>query len=69
MLQTMTPRAKADRERFEFWIDREARQGLQAIRDRDGVPESEQVRRAVTAWLEANGVKAERKRAATRKRP
>ena len=43
---------------------------LQTIKVRDGIPVSEQVRRALLAWVEAKGVlKPERKRAATRKRP
>ena len=41
---------------------------LAAIRDRDGIPVSEQVRRALKQWIEAKGViKPERKRASTRK--
>ena len=39
------------KERFEFWIEAEARQGLEAIKDRDGIPVSEQIRRAIAAWL------------------
>lgn len=39
------------KERFEFWIDADARQGLEAIKDRDGVPVAEQIRRAIAAWL------------------
>lgn len=50
--------------------------GLKAVQERDGVPQSEQVRRALKAWLDAKGVlappatatKTARKRAATRKR-
>jgi len=54
-----------------FRIDPEILEGLQAVKQRDGVPLSEQVRRALTAWLTGKGVnvKADRKRAATRKRP
>lgn len=55
--------------RFNFWMDPAQRDGLRVVKERDGVPESEQVRRAVDAWLATKGVKAERKRAATRKRP
>jgi hypothetical protein len=52
-----------------FRIDAEILDGLREVKDRDGVPISEQVRRALTVWLESKGVtKAERKRAATRKR-
>jgi hypothetical protein len=45
-------------------------EALRAIRDRDGIPVSEQVRRAIDKWVELKGVavKADRKRAATRKR-
>lgn len=41
---------------------------LKVIQDTDGVPISEQVRRGIGLWLEAKGVKSERKRAGTRKR-
>lgn len=54
-----------------FRIDQELLEGLEEIRQRDGVGVSEQVRRAIAAWLEAKGAgkkKAERKRAATRTR-
>lgn len=61
----MTPRRIAT-----FRVDEELLDGLREIEQRDGVLVSEQVRRAIRAWLEAKGVKvkAERKRAATRKR-
>lgn len=61
----MTPR-----KRYSFWIDDEQAAGLKIIKDRDGVPESEQIRRAITDWLEKKGVKikTERPRAVTRKR-
>ncbi len=54
-----------------FRLESELLEGLQQVRDRDGIPVSEQVRRAIRAWLSEKGaaVKAERKRAATRKRP
>jgi hypothetical protein len=61
----MTPR-----KRYSFWIDPEQAEGLKAVKERDGVLESEQIRRAINAWLEEKGVKkADRKRAGTRKRP
>jgi hypothetical protein len=58
------------RSRYNFWIDDELRDGLKTVRDRDGVLESEQIRRAIRDWLEKKGVKVktERPRAATRKR-
>jgi hypothetical protein len=56
------------RQRYGFWIDPEQRDGLRAVKERDGVLESEQIRRAINDWLQKRGVlKAERKRAATRK--
>ena len=53
-----------------FRVDEELLAGLRVVQERDGVPVSEQVRRAIRAWLEAKGVsmKSERKRAVTRKR-
>jgi hypothetical protein len=56
--------------RFSFWLDGELREGLRQVKERDGIPESEQVRRAIAAWLESKGVtkKAARPRAGTRER-
>jgi hypothetical protein len=45
------------RSRYNFWIDDELREGLRRVRDRDGVLESEQIRRAIRMWLEKKGVK------------
>jgi hypothetical protein len=59
------------RSRYNFWIDDELREGLRAIRERDGVLESEQIRRAIRDWIEKKGLsvrKTERKRVAPRKR-
>jgi hypothetical protein len=65
ILMSVTPKR-----RFNFFIDDEQREGLRAIKERDGVLESEQIRRAIDRWLEEKGVtKADRKRASTRKRP
>ena len=62
----MTPRA-----RYTFFIDDDMKAALTTIKERDGISESEQIRRAVKAWIEAKGVelKTERKRAVARKRP
>ena len=58
------------RSRYNFWIDDEQRKGLRKIKERDGVLESEQIRRAINVWLEKKSVrKANRKRASTRKLP
>jgi hypothetical protein len=65
MLQPMTPRKL-----YNFYIDPDLAAGLKRLKERDGVPESEQVRRAVREWLQRKGVlKAERKRVVARKRP
>lgn len=40
---------------FSFYIDADLRRGLKAIRDRDGISESEQIRRAIRAWLTSKG--------------
>jgi hypothetical protein len=52
-------------------LESELLEGLQLVRERDGIPVSEQVRRAIQSWLKEKGVivKTERKHAPTRKRP
>ena len=61
----MTPRR-----RYSFWIEDEQSDGLKAVKERDGVLESEQIRRAINDWLEKKGVrKIARKRPVTRRRP
>ena len=50
----MTPRR---RKLYSFWIDPEQAAALKAVKERDGVPESEQIRRAIDAWLTAKRVK------------
>jgi len=54
-----------------FRLDEDLLLGLQTIWERDGVQPSEQVRRAIRAWLDARGIpmKTGRKRAVTRRRP
>ena len=53
-----------------FRLDEDLLAALQVVKVRDGIPLSEQVRRALQAWVEQKGVvKSERKRAVTRKRP
>jgi hypothetical protein len=58
------------RKRHSFWIDDEQAEGLKTVKERDGVLESEQIRRAINDWLEKKSVrgKMERTRASTRKR-
>jgi hypothetical protein len=58
------------RKLYNFYIDPELAAGLKRVKARDGVPEGESIRRALAEYLEKKGaMKAERKRAATRKRP
>ena len=53
-----------------FRLETELMHALQIVKERDGIPVTEQVRRGILMWLESKGVKkAERKRAVTRKRP
>ena len=50
----MTPHR---RKLYSFWINPEQAAALKAVKERDGVPESEQIRRAIDAWLTAKRVK------------
>jgi hypothetical protein len=62
----MTPR-----KRYAFWIEDDQLEALEAIRERDGVLPSEQIRRALDRWFEEKGVsvkKSGRKRVGARKR-
>jgi predicted DNA-binding protein len=54
-----------------FRLDPELIEGLQLVKAKTGAPIAEQVRRAIVAWLRANGLteKADRKRSGARKRP
>lgn len=55
---------------YNVKIDPELLDALRAVKERDGISESEQIRRGIRLWLEQKGVmKTERKRAAARKRP
>jgi hypothetical protein len=42
--------------RYTFFIDDAERASLTAIKERDGISESEQIRRAIKAWIELKGV-------------
>jgi hypothetical protein len=52
-----------------FRLDEQTIEALAAIKERVGIPVAEQVRRALELWISKHGDKADRKRAATRKRP
>lgn len=53
-----------------FRLEEEILEALDKIRERDGVPASEQVRRALKVWIAEKGLtlKAARKRVGPRKR-
>lgn len=65
IITPMSPRI-----RYNLFLDEHQRDALRRIKARDGIPESEQIRRALDEWLERRGEKrkTERRRAATRKR-
>jgi hypothetical protein len=54
-----------------FRLESELLEGLREVRERDGIPISEQVRRAIRDWLKAKGVKvkATAKRRGDSRRP
>ena len=59
---------------YTLKMDPELIAALREIKARDGISESEQIRRGIQLWLESKGGftrhrRAERKRAVTRKRP
>ncbi len=39
------------KEPYAFWISPDQKAALRAIKDRDGIPVSEQIRRAIDQWL------------------
>jgi hypothetical protein len=52
MLTAMSPRA-----RYTLFLEDYQREALKAIKDRDGVSESEQIRRALDEWHAKRGIK------------
>jgi hypothetical protein len=59
----MTPR-----KRYSFWIDDRQADGLKKVKERDGVLESEQIRRAIDRWLEEKGISVKTAKPARGKR-
>jgi hypothetical protein len=41
---------------YSLRLDAELKAGLEMVKDRDGIPESELIRRALIAWFEQRGV-------------
>lgn len=59
------------RELTAFRLPPEQLEALRAIKERDGVPLTQQVQRALVLWIKSKGItenKTARKRAGTRKR-
>jgi hypothetical protein len=54
--------AGADRQLAAFRLDRELIAGLKAVQERDGIPQTEQVRRVLRAYLTEKGVLQETKK-------
>jgi hypothetical protein len=52
--------APSTKKQSNFRIDPEIMSGLQLVKEREGIPLSEQVRRALRAWLETKGVSEKR---------
>ena len=55
---------------YSFMIDPALADALKMVKERDGISEGEQIRRALATWFAEKGVKvkSDRKRASTRKR-
>jgi hypothetical protein len=62
--------AMAPRRLYNFLIDADLAAALKRVKEDTGIPESEQVRRAIREWMERRGTiaKTNRKRAPARKR-
>jgi hypothetical protein len=56
------------RKRYTFWIDVGQALALKNIKVRDGMPESEQIRRALARWITAHDGPVVKRRPAARKR-
>lgn len=51
-----------------YRIDDEILEALRALKERDGIPVSEQVRRALLMWLDSKGQKAAPRRVSPRRK-
>ena len=56
----------APRKMRNFRIDEDLASGLRRIRERDGIPESEQIRRGIRLWLKSKGITLGRTRTGRR---
>lgn len=44
------------RRRITYWLDEDLAVALKAVKDRDGISEAEQMRRALRAWFDLKGI-------------
>ena len=58
----------APRTRYNFFIEDHQRDRLREVKERDGIPESEQIRRAIDEWLAKKGLKVTTARRSARAR-
>jgi metal-responsive CopG/Arc/MetJ family transcriptional regulator len=63
-----SPSREPDRKPYTFYIDTDLAEGLDEVKERDGISVSEQIRRAIRAWLESKDVSVKRPGAGTKKR-
>ena len=54
--------------RVNFYLDQELGKALKAIKEADGIPEAEQIRRGIKMWLESKGHKVKAQKGGKRKR-
>jgi hypothetical protein len=64
----VSPRPRT-RTRTSLFLDDAQKAGLKALKARDGVPESETIRRAVTEYLEKRGIGIDAQAVARRASP
>ncbi len=55
------------RYKVNFYLDSDLGDGLKAVKERDGVSESEQIRRGIKLWLESKGYRRKRQKGGKRR--
>jgi hypothetical protein len=55
--------------RVTFWVDEDLANALKVIKERDGIPEAEQLRRAIRAWVGEKKVPVRQPAGSPRARP
>ena len=66
----MSAMSPTNQKTFTFVLPDHLKAGLRALRDRDGVSEAEQIRRAIAMWLRSEDIKVgtAKRRVATRRK-